>query len=56
MKMLQQQEERKERMERERIREERERVRDERREANDRMFQTMIMACIGGVAQKHQKK
>ena len=44
MQLLQQQEERKDRIERERIRDERERVREERREANERMWQNMMMA------------
>ena len=52
MQLLQQQEERKDRIERERIREERERVREERREANERMWQNMMMASFAAFMPK----
>ena len=52
MQLLQQQEERKDRIERERIREERERVREERREANERMWQNMMMASFASFMPK----
>ena len=52
MQLLQQQEERKHRIERERIRDERERVREERREANERMWQNMMMASFAAFMPK----
>ena len=53
MQMLQQQEERKERIERERVRDERERVREERREANERMWQYIMMASFAAFMPKN---